>query len=151
VTMRRARSILTRSLPVLVAVALIAVACSGSPDPSPAPTSGGQSSPRPSSTGTLTILSPTNGQVVRAGDPVILRVELKDATLVKITSTDLKPNEGHLHVILDDSLVSMTSGLETVIPNLPAGRHLIKVEFVANDHAPFDPRVIAAVAFRVKS
>ena len=148
--MRRARSILTRSLPVLVAVALIAAACSGSPDPSPAPTSGGQSSPRPSSTGKLTILSPTNGQVVRAGDPVILRVELKDATLVQITSTDLKPNEGHLHVILDDSLVSMTSGLQTVIPNLPPGRHLIKVEFVANDHAPFDPRVIAAVAFRVK-
>ena len=134
-----------RLLPAVIAVALIAAACSSSPTPPP-PTG---PSPRPSSTGKLTILSPTNGQVIHGGN-VILRVELKDATLVQLSSTDLKPNEGHLHVILDDSLVSMTSGLQTTIPNLPPGRHLIKVEFVANDHAPFDPRVIAAVAFRVK-
>jgi hypothetical protein len=138
-----------RLLPALVAVTLIAAACTGSSDGPSSPGSVGPPSPRPSSTGKLTILSPTNGQVFHGGN-VILRVELKDATLVQVTSTDLKPNEGHLHVILDDSLVSMTAELETVIRNLAPGRHLIKVEFVANDHAPFDPRVIAAVAFRVK-
>ena len=29
--------------------------------------------------------------------------------------------------------------------------HILKVEFVANDHAPFDPRVIAEASFEVKA
>jgi hypothetical protein len=50
-------------------------------------------------------------------------------------------------VILDDQLISMTSGFEQTIPDVAPGQHLLKVEFVASDHAPFDPRVIAAVSF----
>ncbi|MDP9297072.1 MAG: hypothetical protein M3O98_00175, partial [Actinomycetota bacterium] len=78
-----------------------------------------------------------------------LKVSLKDAKIVPATSAVLTPNEGHLHVILDNQLISMTTGLQLTIPNVPLGPHLLKVEFVANDHAPFDPRVIAAVAFRM--
>jgi hypothetical protein len=37
-----------------------------------------------------------------------------------------------------------------LLSNLTPGQHLLKVEFVASDHAPFDPRVIAAVAFEVQ-
>ena len=144
---RRARPALKLLLPAVAALSLVAAACnSGSPGSSLTPP--GPSS-RPSSTGKLTILSPKNGQVLHGGN-VTLKVELKDATLVDITSTDLKPNEGHLHVIMDDVLVSMTSGLETVIRDVAPGPHLIKVEFVANDHAPFDPRVIEGVSFMVK-
>ena len=51
--------------------------------------------------------------------------------------------------MLDDQLISMTSHLESVLPDLAPGMHLLKIEFVANDHAPFDPRVIAAVSFEV--
>ena len=145
---RRARTALKLLLPAVAALSLVAAACN-SDSPGPSITSPPGPSPRPSSTGKLTILSPKNGQVLHGGN-VTLKVELKDATLVDITSTDLKPNEGHLHVIMDDVLVSMTSGLETVIRDVAPGPHLIKVEFVANDHAPFDPRVIEGVSFVVK-
>jgi hypothetical protein len=105
-------------------------------------------SERPSTDATLRILSPTDGQVVQSD--VDVEIELEGAKVVSKTSTDLRPDEGHLHVILDDQLVSMTEGLDQTIRDVPPGEHLLKVEFVANDHAPFDPRVIAAVAFEVE-
>jgi hypothetical protein len=105
-------------------------------------------SERPSTDATLRIVSPTDGEVLKSD--VDLEVELDGARVVRKTSTDLRPDEGHLHVVLDDQLVSMTEGLEQTIRDVPPGEHLLKVEFVANDHAPFDPRVIAAVAFEVE-
>jgi hypothetical protein len=94
-------------------------------------------------------VSPTNGEVIR-GSTVDLKVDLKDAKIVPITSTDLKPNEGHIHVTLDDQLVSMTTGTALKIPNVAPGHHLIRVEFVATDHGPFDPRVVAVVSFEIE-
>lgn len=130
---------------------VLLAACTGGAANSPSEsTSTPTLATRPSSTGVLTIVTPTNGQVIH-GSSVALKVTLTGATLVQTVSTDLKPDQGHLHVILDDTLITMTSGLETVIPNVLPGRHLIKVEFVANDHAPFDPRVIVGVAFTVKA
>jgi len=103
---------------------------------------------RPSTDATLAIASPTDGEVL-AGD-VEVRLRLRGARLVDQASTDLRPDEGHLHVVLDDRLISMTGGLEQTLPDVEPGTHLLKVEFVANDHAPFEPRVIAAVAFEVR-
>jgi hypothetical protein len=120
-------------------------ACGGSAPAEPGITPG----PRPSTSAVLDIASPEAGAVVR-GDQVDLVVDLEGATLTDVTSTDLRPDEGHLHVSLDDELVSMTSGLEQVLPGLAPGEHLLRVEFVANDHFPFEPRVLAAVSFRVK-
>jgi hypothetical protein len=31
------------------------------------------------------------------------------------------------------------------------GQHTLRVEFVASDHLPFDPRVISEVVFEVKA
>ena len=81
---------------------------------------------------------------------ITLKVQLTGARIVAVTSTTLAPNRGHLHVILDNQLVSMTSGTTTTLPGVGPGTHLLKVEFVASDHAPFDPRVIAATSFTVK-
>jgi hypothetical protein len=132
----------------VIALALMLVACGGGSDgPSPSPTV--FSGPRPASTGKLSIVSPTNGEVVH-GSTVDLRIDLKDAKIVPITSTDLTPNEGHIHVLLDDQLVSMTTGTELSIPNVTPGHHILQVEFVATDHGPFNPRVTAVVAFDVK-
>jgi hypothetical protein len=137
-----------------ILIALVLTACgannSGANSVSPTDSAAPTSTARPSSTGVLTIITPKNGQVLKGGF-VALKVRLTGATLVQMTSTDLKPDQGHLHVTLDDTLITMTSGLETIIPNVAPGRHLIKVEFVANDHAPFDPRVIVGVAFTVKA
>jgi hypothetical protein len=55
-----------------------------------------------------------------------------------------------VHVLLDDALISMTEGLEQVIPDVEPGMHRLTVEFVATDHAPFDPRVVAVAVFEVE-
>ena len=102
------------------------------------------------STAKLAILSPKNGQLVH-GTAVELKVSLKDAKIVPATTATIVPDEGHLHVILDDQLISMTGDTQQLLTNLTPGQHLLKVEFVASDHFPFDPRVIAAVAFEVKA
>jgi hypothetical protein len=144
----------SRSVALVGAVAVIALvlgACTGSSsDPgtssAPAPATGGA---RPSSTARLSIIEPRDGQVF-SSSTIPLRVSLKGARLVPATSTNLQPDEGHLHVILDDRLITMTSGLRENIPGVDPGDHLLRVEFVANDHGPFNPRVIDQVAFRVK-
>ena len=117
-----------------------------SPTPIPTPT---VSADRPASPAKLAIISPKNGQVVH-GTTVQMKVSLKDAKIVPATSANIVPDEGHLHVILDDQLISMTGDATQLLSNLTPGQHLLKVEFVASDHAPFDPRVIAAVAFEVQ-
>jgi hypothetical protein len=45
----------------------------------------------------------------------------------------------------------MNYGLTDTISNLTPGPHLLQVEFVATDHAPFDPRVIAVTSFQVQA
>jgi hypothetical protein len=137
-----------------MALMVMGAACGGGdPAPSEAPTS--QASPtiaqeRPTSTGALTIVSPENGERI-SGDTAQLKIDLQGAEVVDQTSTDLQPDEGHLHVVLDGKLVSMTSGTSQLLQGLTPGEHLLQVEFVANDHAPFDPRVLAAVTFEVTS
>ncbi|HYY07365.1 MAG TPA: hypothetical protein VFA25_02045 [Actinomycetota bacterium] len=85
-----------------------------------------------------------------SGPTVHLRISLTGARIVKRSSTDLTPDEGHVHVTLDGKLISMTYGLEQQIPDLSPGPHRIEVEFVAMDHAPFDPRVTDVTSFQVK-
>jgi hypothetical protein len=104
---------------------------------------------RPSSSAQLAIVSPKPGSVVH-GSTVELRLSLEGANIVRRTSTDLRPDEGHVHVYLDGSLISMNYQLEDEIGGVMPGKHLIQVEFVAIDHAPFDPRVIAVTSFEVK-
>jgi len=137
----------------LVAFALLAAACGGgsaNAGSSPSSASATPSGPRPASTAKLAIISPKNGAVIH-GTTVVLKVSLKDAKIVQPTSSNIVPDEGHLHVILDDQLISMTGDTQQVLTDLTPGQHLLKVEFVASDHFPFDPRVIAAVAFEVKA
>lgn len=130
--------------------ALVASACGGGGTPPPSTTTPTTAGARPSSTAKLTILSPKTGSVVH-GSTVDLRIALEGARIVKTTSTTLQPDEGHVHVLLDGQLISMNYGLAETIPNLTPGQHLLQVEFVATDHAPFDPRVIAVTSFEVKA
>jgi hypothetical protein len=134
----------------VIAMSLLASGCGsgGSAADSPSPSS--PSGSRPSSTATLTILSPENGASVR-GPTVHLRLSLKGARIVKRTSTDLTSDEGHVHVLLDGQLISMNYRLEDTIPEVESGSHRIEVEFVAVDHAPFDPRVTAVTSFEVSA
>jgi hypothetical protein len=103
---------------------------------------------RPRSTATLRILTPAPGAVV-TGRTLQVRLELTGATITPETSTNLKPDRGHIHLILDGRVVSMSYGLEQTVPVTP-GDHLMQAEFVATDHFPFNPRVVTSATFTVK-
>ncbi len=94
---------------------------------------------RPSSPAVVTIVSPASGAVV-TGRTVHIVVSLVNATIVPVTSTNLAPDRGHVHLYVDNQLVSMNYGLEQDLPVTP-GTYLLRAEFVASDHAPFSPRV----------
>jgi hypothetical protein len=136
---------------VAVAVVSVLLAVAGTGCGSHSPTDASATiGARPRSTAKLSILSPHNGSVVH-GSTIHIRLRLRHAHVVKPTSTELRPDEGHIHVLLDGSLVSMNYGLDDVIREVGPGPHLLQVEFVANDHAPFDPRVVEVSSFEVKT
>jgi hypothetical protein len=94
------------------------------------------------------MVSPRPGERFH-GDPAIVPVDLHLAggRVVQTTSLRLVPNEGHIHLYLDGSLVAMT-GLAGSVSARP-GTHTLRAEFVAIDHLPFDPRVSVTVTFTV--
>ena len=67
-------------------------------------------------------------------------ITLQNATIVPATTTNVSPTTGHVHLYVDNVLVSMNYGLTQDLPVHP-GTYVLKAEFVAADHAPFDPRV----------
>jgi hypothetical protein len=91
---------------------------------------------------------PHNGQTVHSLTPEV-RLGLAGAKIVALTSTRIRPDQGHVHLLVDGKLVAMNYGLDERLPKLTPGQHLVQVEFVAADHAPFDPRVLAQAAFIV--
>ena len=134
-----------------VAVSLLLAACGGGGATGGGGSGGGTPTPaaRPSSPATVQIVSPRNGAVLH-GSTVSVRVSLSGATIVPATTKDITPTTGDLHLSLDGKLISMNYQAHQTIPNVAPGQHVLTVEFVAADHLPFDPRVVAAVAFTVK-
>jgi hypothetical protein len=71
-------------------------------------------------------------------------------TTVAATTTDIRPDQGHIHLYVDNNLVSMNYGTTQDLQVAP-GTHILRAEFVASDHAPFDPRVVTPdVVFTVR-
>jgi hypothetical protein len=108
---------------------------------------------RPASTATLGFDEPSSGQVVPAKDAQLdVVMTLDGGTIVDAASTTLTPDTGHIHLSLDGRLVSMTYGLVQLVDirDLAPGEHMLEAEFVAADHGPFDPRVIARTTFTVE-
>ena len=103
---------------------------------------------RPASTATISIDRPTDGQTV-SGPQVEVVMTLDGGTIVDSASTTLTPDTGHIHLSLDGKLVSMTYGLVQLVDltGLAPGPHTLEAEFVAADHGPFDPRVVARTTF----
>ena len=66
------------------------------------------------------------------------------------TGGPLRPDRGHIHVLVDGNLVSMPVQLRDRLPILTPGVHTVQAEFVASDHLPFANRVVAAVTFDVR-
>jgi hypothetical protein len=146
---RLARTGRARVAVLLAAAALGLAACSGGDGGSaqPADTTAAVAA-RPSSPAKLIIESPRNGQTVRQARPEV-RLELVGAKIVNQTTTRIQGDEGHIHLLVDGKLVTMNYGLRQRLPQLPPGQHVVQVEFVAADHAPFEPRVLTQAAFQV--
>jgi hypothetical protein len=104
--------------------------------------------PRPSSTATISFAAPTPGQIV-TGSTLRVDVRVEGARIVQQTTTNITPDTGHVHLYLDGTLVSMTYGKVQALPvgDLEPGVHRLVAEFVAADHAPFDPVVTTTVSF----
>jgi hypothetical protein len=140
--MRRVRLVL-----VVLALAALVAACGGETNPA-APVGSSSPSPRPSSTGKLELLFPKPGDKVK-GSTVKVRMSLTGARIVPATTKALKPDEGHLHILLDGQTITMTAALTTDLKDVPPGAHTLRIEFVAGDHIPFYPRVFKETAFEV--
>jgi hypothetical protein len=104
--------------------------------------------PRPSTSATIVIVSPPPGREVD-GNLLDVVVDLRGGRIVAQTSTNLQPDAGHVHLLIDGKVVSMTEGEEQMldVSGLDAGAHTLGAEFVAIDHGPFDPRVSATITF----
>ena len=132
----------------LCVMAVLAAAC-GSGGGGGGPTASPSDAVRPSSPAKISIVQPKSGAVIR-GSTLHLVVSLDGARVVKPTTTHIDPTKGHIHVYLDNKIISMNYGLTQTVGGLTPGTHVVQAEFVASDHLPWDPRIIAAVSFTVK-
>jgi hypothetical protein len=140
-----------RSITALVVLALAFAACGPAATPSPAaPTAASSLGPRPSSMATVEILQPTQGSTI-TGTTAHIVLQLSGAKIITQTTTAIRPDEGHVHLYVNNQLVSMNYGLEQDIP-VTTGTLVLRAEFVAADHAPFNPRVQSSeIVFTVKA
>lgn len=121
---------------VLALAAVLVSACGGTTPTHPAIPSTG---PRPSTTATVEIVEPAPATTVN-GPTAHVVLRLNGARIVQETDIAIRPDEGHVHLYVNNQLVSMNYGLEQDIP-VSTGTLVLKAEFVAADHAPFNPRV----------
>jgi hypothetical protein len=139
---------------VVFALAIALAGCSSAASGSglPATSGSGGASPagsRLSSPAVVTIVQPTPNEVI-TGSTVHVVLAVANATIVAATTTAVRPDQGHVHLYVDNVLVSMNYGLTQDITVKP-GTWELKAEFVASDHAPFNPRVWSPeILFTVK-
>ena len=139
---------LAATLLVILLAACTAGNAGATASPSATP-SGSGAIGRPSSPAVVKIVEPTPNATV-SGTTVHVVLSLENAKIVQATTTNLKPDEGHVHLYVNNVLVSMNYGLTQDLPVHP-GTYALKAEFVASDHAPFNPRVWSSVVvFTVK-
>jgi hypothetical protein len=146
-TVERAHRPTLRTAAALLAAALIAAACNAAPavGTPTAPASPTPLASRPSSPAVLQIVRPKSAASL-TGTSVHVVLSLQGARIVSATTQNIRPDEGHLHLYVDNVLVSMNYGLEQDIAVQP-GTYVLKAEFVAADHAPFNPRVWSPEVF----
>ena len=104
---------------------------------------------RPRCDAQIQILSPTPNEVV--GPTPTLQFKVIGGSVVSRTAGSIICSQGHIHVSVDDQLVSMAYGtVQTLTSPLTPGPHSLTAEYVATDHKPFANRVRNVVLFQVK-
>jgi hypothetical protein len=126
-----------------VPIVLAAVVTTGACSPKT-----GSSSNRPTTAARLVIESPQPNQVMPPD--FALQLRLIGGQVVKRTTGKLSGTEGHIHVSIDNKLVSMAYGTSQDLHGLQPGNHVLLAEFVATDHRSFKNPQKATVLFSVK-
>jgi hypothetical protein len=134
-----------RVIVVLTAALLLASGCASGATTNPSPGGQATAAVRPSSPAVVTITEPASGAQL-SGTSVHTELTLTSARIVSATTTNIRPDEGHIHLYVNNALVSMNYGLEQDFAVVP-GTYVLKAEFVAADHAPFNPRVWSPEVF----
>ena len=120
-------------------------ACGGSQPNSHASSSG---TGRPITPGRLEILQPTANQQTEPNLTAVLK--LTGATFAGQTTTNVTPNQGFIHISVDNQQLEIVDTTEVPLYGIAPGPHVLQAEFVASDHAPFQNRPTASVSFTVK-
>ena len=99
----------------------------------------------------ITLLSPTNGEVVH-GNMVNVVVAISGGTVIAVYSTHISPTVGHVHLYMNNQLVYMSYTLHQALPVNPGVLYSMYAEWVASDQFPFSPRdVTPTIYFKVAS
>jgi hypothetical protein len=146
--MRRPLLILLTALTVLLTACASASAGdpTGTPAPTPYPTPVGGLGHRPSSPVKLTLLSPTNGEVVH-GTSLLVKVSVVGGIITPTTSSIISPTKGHVHLYINNQLIYMQYSLSETITVKPGVEYAMYAEYVAQDHFPFSPRDVTPTIY----
>lgn len=101
---------------------------------------------RPASAVQITLVSPTNGEVVH-GASVHVVVSIAGGTVTPVYSTHISPNVGHVHLYMNSQLVYMSYTLQQDLPVNPGAEYAMYAEWVASDHFPFSPRDVTTKVY----
>jgi hypothetical protein len=130
-----------RRYALVLLATVTAAACGGTATPTATPLLTPATSNRPSSDVKVTIVSPTNGEVVH-GNTVHVVVTVSGGTVTPNYSTQISPTVGHVHLYMQNQLVYMSYTLSQDLPVSPGLSYALYAEWVAADHFPFNPRDI---------
>jgi hypothetical protein len=141
-------ALLTTVLLGVTACGSAASAEGGSPTPGPTayPTPSGGLGHRPSTPVKINLVAPTSGEVVH-GTSVLVKVSVTGGTVTAVTTGDITPTKGHVHLYLNNQLIYMQYTLQQSVPVHPGVEYSMYAEFVAQDHFPFSPRDVTPTIF----
>jgi Domain of unknown function (DUF4399) len=91
----------------------------------------------------VTIASPADGADVPANEPFDVEAKVTGGR-VSTAAQSTDPRVGHLHVFVDNQLISMPTSTTQQL-KLDPGQHTIVVEFTAADHRSYKPRITDSI------
>ena len=119
---------------------------SGTTAPTPYPTPLGGLGLRPSTPVKITLLAPSNREVVH-GTTLVVKVSITGGVVTTVTTGDITPTKGHVPLYLNNQLILMSYTLSQPITVKPGLEYSMYAEFVAQDHFPFEPRDVTPTIF----
>src|SRR5437773_1749843 len=86
----------------------------------------------------LSILSPSNDQVIGNGTAVIVRFAVSNFALVQPgrVGQTVNPTEGHVDMYVDGAYSRLLTRVEPISLSLPSGPHVIRLQLVQSDGSP---------------